>query len=152
MGTRRPDASTEFSFTWKQLSVIAGVTWTQFYFRLYPGTIRGPQAREFLAHLRRQIRGPLLVIWDGLAVHRSKIVRQWVDRSDGELVLAHLPTQVPEVNPVEYVWGNIRYHALGDFCPANLWELSAEACHALRRSQRCQTLVRAFCEQAELSL
>lgn len=127
-------------------------TWTQFYSRRYPGTIGGPQAREFLAHQRRQIRGPLLVSWDSLAVHRRKIVRQWIDRSDGDAVLTQLPAYVPELNPVEYVWGNLKYHALGNFCPADLWELSSEACRALRRSQRRQTLVRAFWEQTELSL
>lgn len=141
-----------FSFTWKQLSVIAGVTWTQFYFRLYPGTIRGPQAVEFLGHLRRQICGPLLVIWDGLAVHRSRLVRQWVERTQDDVVLAQLPAYAPELNPVEYVWGHLKRHALANFCPADLWELSREARRALRRGLRRPTLVRAFWQQAELSL
>ena len=65
-----------FSFCWRHLSVIAGVTWWRFYFRLHAGTVRGPQAVEFLAALRRQIGRPLLVIWDGLAVHRSRKVQE----------------------------------------------------------------------------
>lgn len=141
-----------FSFTWKQLSVIAGVTWRRFYFRLYPGTIRGPQAAEFLGHLRRQIRGRLLVIWDGLAVHRSRVVRRWVERTAGAVVLAQLPAYAPELNPAEYVWGHLKHHALAHYCPADLWELSREARRALRRSQRRPSLVRAFWQQAELSL
>lgn len=141
-----------FSFSWSQLSVIAGVTWTQFYFRLHPGTIRGPQAVEFLRHLRRQIRAPLLVIWDGLAVHRSRVVRQWVERRHGAVTLAQLPAYAPELNPVEYVWGHLKQHALANFCAADLWELTAEARRALRRSQRRPALVRAFWQQAELSL
>ena len=87
-----------------------------------------------------------------MAAHRSKIVRQLVDRSDGDVVLAQLPAYAPELNPVEYVWGHLKHHALANFCPADLWELSREARRALRRSQRRQTLVRAFWEQAELSL
>lgn len=141
-----------FSFTWKQLSVIAGVTWRRFYFRLHPGTIRGPQARDFLRQLRRQIRGPLLVIWDGLAVHRSRLVRTWVEGTAGAVVLAQLPAYAPELNPVEYVWAHLKRHALANFCPADFWELSREARRALRRSQRRPTLVRAFWQQAELSL
>lgn len=48
----------QFHFNWKQLSVIAGITWWQFYFRLYPGAIKAPQVVEFLGHLTRQIPGP----------------------------------------------------------------------------------------------
>ena len=41
------------------LSAMAGVTWWNFYFRLYPGSIRSPQVVEFLGHLRRHLPGEL---------------------------------------------------------------------------------------------
>ena len=41
----------QYHFNWKTLSAMAGVTWWNFYFRLFPGTIRSPQVIEFLAHL-----------------------------------------------------------------------------------------------------
>ena len=43
----------QYSFSWKQLAAIAGVTFWQFYFRLFPGSIKGPQIVEFLAALNR---------------------------------------------------------------------------------------------------
>jgi transposase len=140
------------SFCWKQLSVIAGVTWWRFYFRLFPGTVRGPQAVEFLAALRRQLRGPLLIIWDGLAVHRSRVVTQWVEATAGAVTLARLPAYAPELNPVEYVWCYLKRHALANFCPQDFGELSTAARRALCRAQRRKSLVRAFWKQAELSL
>jgi transposase len=140
-----------FSFCWRKLSLIAGVTWRQFYFRLFPGTVRGPQAVEFLAALRRQIGRPLLVIWDGLAVHRSRKVTQWVEGTAGQVVLARLPAYAPELNPVEYIWAHLKRHALANFCPADFAQLGREARRALRRAQRRPTLVRAFWQQAELS-
>lgn len=33
----------QYSFSWKTLSVIAGVSFWRFYFRLYKGAIRTPQ-------------------------------------------------------------------------------------------------------------
>ena len=45
----------QYHFNWKTLSAIAGVTWWNFYFRLFPGTIRSPQVIEFLEHLLRHI-------------------------------------------------------------------------------------------------
>jgi transposase len=141
-----------FAFCWRRLSVIAGVTWWQFYFRLFAGTVRGPQAVEFLRALRRQIRRPLLGIWDGLAVHRSRGVAQWVEHTGGAVRLARLPAYAPELNPVEYVWGPLKKHALANFCPKDFAQLGAQARRALRRAQRRPALVRAFWHQAQLSL
>jgi len=141
-----------FSHSWGQLSVIAGITWWQFYFRLYRGSIRGQQAAEFLGHLRRQIAGKLLVIWDGLAVHRSRTVQKHVQRTQGDLVLARLPAYAPELNPAEYIWGHLKNHALANFCPQDLWHLGREARRQLKHTQRRTALIRAFWQQAELSL
>ena len=62
----------QYHFNWKTLSAMAGVTWWSFYFRLFPGAIRSPQVILFLRHLLRHIPGKLLVVWDGLAAHRSR--------------------------------------------------------------------------------
>jgi hypothetical protein len=64
----------EYHFNWKTLSAMAGVTWWNFYFRLFPGAIRSPQVIEFLSHLLRHIPGKLLIVWDGLPAHRSHLV------------------------------------------------------------------------------
>ena len=141
-----------FHFNWGKLAVIAGVTWWRFYFRLYRGSIRAPQVVGFLRHLLRQIRGRLLVIWDGLAAHRSRLVSDFVSGTRGRLSLARLPAYVPELNPTEYVWGHLKRHALANFCPADWAHLTAEARRALRKAQRRPALVRAFWKQAELKL
>lgn len=45
----------QYSFSWKQLSVIAGVSFVRFYFRLFAGAIRSPQVVEFLKTLTQII-------------------------------------------------------------------------------------------------
>ncbi len=50
----------------------AGITWWEFDFRLFRGSLKSRQAVEFLGHWRRQIPGRLPVIRDGLAVHRRR--------------------------------------------------------------------------------
>ncbi len=92
----------------------------------------------FLGHLLRHIPGKFLVVWDGLAAHRSRAV--WEFR----------PGYAPELNPVEYWWSHWKQHKLPNFCPATLGQLSAHARHALRRIRSRPTLVCAFWEQAEL--
>ena len=107
--------------------MIAGITWWTFYFRLYPGSIRSPQVVNFLRHILRQLPDDLLIIWDGLAAHRSRLVRTFVERQAGRIVLARLPAYAPELNPTEYVWGHWKSHAVANFCPADFHELSSQA-------------------------
>ena len=53
---------------------MAGVTWWNFYFHLFPGTIRSQQVVESLGHLLRHLPGKLLIVWDGLRSHRGRMV------------------------------------------------------------------------------
>lgn len=142
----------QYSFNWKWLSAIAGVTWWNFYFRLYPGAIRSPQIVEFLKALRRQIPGDLLIIWDGLRAHRSRLVRDYVEEQDGAIKLEFLPAYAPELNPVEYIWGYWKNHELPNFCPKHFAQLSDTARRRLKSMQRRKPLVAAFWKQAELPI
>lgn len=47
-------------------------------FGFFDGAVKSEQVVEFLAALERQIAGKLPVIWDGAAIHRSRIVRAWL--------------------------------------------------------------------------
>lgn len=142
----------QFSFNWKQLSVIAGVSFWRFYFRLFPGAVRAPQCVEFLKALKRHIGRKLLIIWDGLAVHKSRLVRQFVEESAGQIQIEFLPAYAPELNPVEYLFGHLKPHELGNFCPKTFGQLRDYARRRLRSMQRRSTLVSAFWKQAELPL
>ena len=129
---------------------MAGVTWWNFYFRLYPGSVRSPQVVEFLFHLMRYIPKDLLVIWDGLRSHRSRLVKNFVAQQTGRIELEYLPAYAPELNPVEYLWGYWKQHELPNFCPKTFTELSFHAVRALKRMHRRPKLIIAFWKQAEL--
>jgi hypothetical protein len=49
----------QYHFNWKTPSAMAGVTWWNFYFRLFLGAIKNPQVVEFLRHLMRHLPGKL---------------------------------------------------------------------------------------------
>jgi len=126
---------------------LAGITWWNFYFRLFPGPIKAPQIIVFLEHLMRHLRRPLLVIWDRLPGHRSLDVRDFIAAQGDRLTLEWLPAYAPELNPVEHIWGHLKQHEIPNRCPRELWELSTAARAALRRRP---TLVTAFWKQADL--
>ena len=142
----------EFNFNWKTLSAMAGVSLYQFYFKLVEGSVKTPQVIEFLHQLQERIARPLLVIWDGLAAHKSRAVRDYVAATNGQICLAYLPAYAPDLNPVEFLWGHWKHHEIPNLCAATLALLSHEARRALRRMQRRPSLIRAFWIQSELSL
>jgi transposase len=107
----------QYNFNWKTLAAIAGLTVGSFYFRLYPGTIKSAQVVEFLEALVRQIHGPLLIVWDRLAAHRSGLVRDRLSSLQGHIHVEQLPAYAPELNPVEYIWAYWKQHELPNVCP-----------------------------------
>jgi transposase len=140
------------SFSWKQMSAIAGLSWWRFYFRFFDGAIRSEQIIEFLAALRRQIRHKLLIIWDGVATHRSRSVRRWLEEQQGHIVVAWLPPYAPELNPVEAIWAYLKKHEIANLCPTTIGEVSDFARRRLKSMQRRPVLIRAFWKQTELAL
>jgi transposase len=150
LGPERETPVLQCHFNWKTLSAMAGVTWWNFYFRLFPGAIRSPQVILFFAHLLCHIPGKLLIVWDGLAAHRSGAVWDFISQQRGRIWIEFLPAYAPELNPVEYLWSHWKQHELPNFCPASFGHLSQHARGALRRMRRRPSLVCAFWQQAEL--
>ena len=142
----------QYSFNWKQLSAIAGLTFWRFYFRFFPGTIRTPQLIEFLQALRAQLRGrKLLIIWDGLNTHRSRRLRRWLEAQQGEVQVEFLPPYAPELNPVEQIWNYLKNREIANLCASSIAEVGDLARRRLRSMQRRSSLVRSFWQQAELA-
>jgi|SRR5215813_9725698 len=129
---------------------MTGITFWNFYFRLFPGAIRSQQIIEFLTHLLRHISGKLLIVWDGLPTHRSRAVWQFVREQRGRLWLEFLPAYAPELNPNEYIFGHLKQHQLANLCPKDLSHLSYHAIRALKRMRRRPNLILAFWRQADL--
>lgn len=69
----------QFHFNWSHVWVIAGLTRTNCWFRLHEGSIKKEEIVEFLKALKVHLQQPLLVIWDGLKAHRSRLVREYLD-------------------------------------------------------------------------
>ena len=132
--------------------MIAGITLNNFYFRIHEGSVRGPQAADFLRALLRHIPGKIMVIWDGAAIHRSAPVKQALAESAGRLWLERLPAYAPELNPAEYLWAHLKEHEIANLLVRRGWELSLHATRALRRMRRRPRIIAACWHQAELPL
>ena len=138
------------TFNWKSLSIIGGLALWRFYFQIHKGSIKSPQVIEFLRHLRRHIPGKLLILWDGAPIHRSLLVKHYIASTRKSILLERFPAYAPELNPVEYMWGHLKGHEIGNLLVTKAWELSFEASAALRRMRRRPSIIAACYTQAEL--
>jgi hypothetical protein len=92
----------QYSFTWKQLSAVAGISFWNIYFKLVQGAVRAPEIVAFLKALRRHLGDrKLLIVWDRLQAHRSRLVREYVESQKGAIHLEYLPPYAPELNQSE---------------------------------------------------
>lgn len=142
----------ELNFNWKKLSVIGGITLKSLYFQLHEDSVKAPEVVGFLQHLQQHIPGKLLVIWDGLPAHRSKVVADYLATTRGRVWVERLPGYAPELNPIEYLWGYAKGNDLANFAPKELWELSRAARKAFARVRKVKRCLRAFWIQSDLNL
>jgi len=122
-----------------------------FYFQIFEKAVGQEELIIFLAYLVRYLKSPLLIVWDRLPAHRSRLVREFLDSLGGQIVIEYLPPYAPELNPVEYLWGHWKQHTLPNVCPKDLWQLSDGARRTLRRLRRRPRLITAFWQQSSLA-
>ena len=68
---------------------------------------------DFLRRLLVNAERPIYLVLDGHPVHRSKKVRDFVERQDGRLKLFLLPPYSPELSPDELVWNVVKGQVTG---------------------------------------
>lgn len=138
------------TFGWKTSSIIGGIMLWRFLFQIHAGSIKGPQVVKFLQALLRHVPGKVLVIWDGAAIHRCRLVKEYLQATNGRLVAQRLPAYAPELNPAEYMWGHLKQHEIANLCVKEAWQLSMHATAALRRMRRRPRILRACFTQSSL--
>jgi len=108
-----------------------------FHFHLLSdnANFRGKSIVEFLETVRRQIRRPFIVIWDQIPIHQSYPVEQYL-QYHSDVRVEPFPPYVPELNPVDRVWGYIKYGRLANFCPSSLDQLREQVTIELSRVKK----------------
>ena len=124
------------------------------YFELLPvnRTVHAQEVVEFLRGLRRQLRGPLTVIWDRHKIHSKAQAVQAYLAKHPEIVVEDLPAYAPQLNPDEWVWGWTKYGRLANLAAWDADELWDWVIEALVELKFRPDLLNAFIQDAELSL
>jgi putative transposase len=113
--------------------------------------IRQQEMIRFLRDLLRHQRGPIVVLWDQLKIHRGRQVQKFVARHP-RIALEHFPSYAPELNPVEYGWSHTKYSSLANYCPDDLHELHRTARRKLNALSKSQNLLAGFVAATRLPI
>ena len=79
-----------------------------FWYCTYQG---GLTAELFVRLLRKMMRNrvkPVHLVVDGLPAHKTRLVKDYVQSTEGRLTLHFLPGYAPELNPDELVWSHMK--------------------------------------------
>jgi transposase len=79
-----------------------------FWFATYKGGMNAELFVAMLKQIMRRRRKPLFLVIDSLPAHKAKLVRDYVEATDGKLKLYFLPGYAPELNPDELVWSHMK--------------------------------------------
>jgi hypothetical protein len=64
-----------------------------------------------------------VLLWDGLSAHWSTRMRAWLDSKHDWLRVERIPAYAPELNPVEYLWANLKDLELANLPTVTLGEV-----------------------------
>ena len=111
-------------------------------------TIKGKLTSEsfinFLERLMKNQDKPIYLIVDGHPVHRSTLVKSFVESTEGKLKLFYLPPYSPELNPDEQVWNQLKNHRIGKMILKSMEDMTEKVHSSMRSIQRSPELIRSF--------
>lgn len=79
-----------------------------FWYSVYSGMLTAVLFIVMLKDLMKGRKKPVMLVVDGLPVHKAKSVAQYVQSTKGRLELHFLPPYAPDLNPDEFVWSHLK--------------------------------------------
>lgn len=120
-------------------------------FMCVEGKVNSSVFVEFMKRLMYKSNRPIFLIVDGHPIHKSKMAKQYVESTNGNLTLFFLPAYSPQLNPDESVWREVKNHHIGRTPVTGPKHLHSLAMSALRSLQRSPATLRGLFKTPELS-
>jgi DDE superfamily endonuclease len=144
---------------WKRASMAAalgydpGGTKARLCFHLQPDSYDTDSLIKVLEQLAAFYAGHRVVLlWDGLSSPWSHKMRAHLERQRAWLTVERLPAYAPELNPVEYLWANLKGGELANSTADTVGEVADQAHHGIQRVCDSDSLVVGFLAHTGLSL
>ena len=149
-------------YHWKRASMAAalgyrpdtgGVMWARLCFHLQPDSYDTDSLIGVLEQLKGFYAGQQVVLlWDGLSAHWSYKMRSHLSAQRHWLTVERLPAYAPELNPVEYLWANLKDLELANLPTTTLTEVADATEQGIQRVCNSDSLVVGFLDHTGLTL
>lgn len=121
------------------------------FLRVYHNAIKAPQIIRYLKELKKHLSGKkLLLIWDGLPIHRSGKIKDYLETHKNWLRVERFPAYAPELNPIEYFWSAMKRRDLANLPPKGLEHLKQRVYFSKRRISSNDRLLKGFLKASGL--
>jgi transposase len=121
------------------------------YFSCQDRAMTSEDVAAFLEHLLREVRGRLVIIWDGAPIHRSRVIQEFLANSAAQRIhVERLPAYAPELNPGEGLWGHLKGVELRNVCCFTIRHLRNELLDAVKRVRRKPRIIKGCFQGAKL--
>jgi transposase len=137
-----------------KISVISGVSVSPkrqrlgLFYQLYFQNIGQEEVCEFLRHLLRHLRGPVIALLDNSRTHHGGPLDDLL-RQHPRLSIEHFPSYAPELNPDEGVWSQSKSD-LANGRPDDIEELVQDLIRSIDRIRRSPAKLRGCILQSDL--
>ncbi len=118
------------------------------YVRFQQANFTAPSVAAFLRMLLRHLRGHVVLVWDQGRIHKGPLIQE-VRQRYPRLHVEYFPGYSPDLNPVEYVWGDFKRHDANGL-PLNKQDIRQNLHADTRRVRRSQRKLRSFVLASEL--
>lgn len=113
-------------------------------FQLYEGTMDAKRLIGFLKRLIKDAGRKVYLILDNLRVHHAKRVKQWVAEHEAHIALFYLPAYSPELNPDEYLNGDLKAGVHSGSPARSAQQLKTKTLGHMRKLQKTPSRVAAY--------
>ncbi|MEW5744444.1 MAG: IS630 family transposase [Nitrospirota bacterium] len=121
----------------KSVSMISAITnQGKVRFMVLESGITVPLLITFLEQLLKDVEQKVFVILDNLRAHHSKEVREWAEKHNKRIALFYLPPYSPELNPDEYLNGDMKAAVLSGTPARSKRELKRKVLSHMRKLQK----------------
>ena len=120
------------------------------YKRHFRRTINAECVITTLEHVRRQVGGGFILVWDRARPHRARVVTAYL-AAHPEIKVEWLPPYAPELNPEEYCHGNVK-ERMRNSAPASVEQMQQQVERGFNRLRRRPDLLLGFIRHAGLTV
>ena len=105
-------------------------------FMIYKDSMNSQTMIKFLKRLVKDADRKVFLVLDNLRVHHSHVVREWLSEHEDQIELFFLPSYSPELNPDEYLNGDLKAGVHSGVPARSKKQLTKKAVSHLRMLQK----------------